>query len=594
LHAITGVRQGDPLSTWLFSEAFQPVLKAVAELVPTLAFVDDANLVGRGEQLSAAVPLFTELCKADGRNLEAAPAKCQVYSRTPAEAAAVAAEHGFEHAVDGIVSFGTPIGSDDFVVATANKRADGIVAEIERLMALPAPVTKQMKWRMLQASYAVRMEHLKRTVPWELLAAPTQRVERAVQAASAKLWQLPADPAGVEVCEPEVLRQMTLPQRRGGFGLRVTTAAGADAALLSGAATAEAAFAGGEAVFLPLHQNNAARAPLLERWHGLHDRYADKCGWDAEARDLPAEFVAAALPRCGHDVTRAADDARGEAVLAACDLETPEGEFRAVRLRSGSSRAANAWLQAMPVVPTTRLSDRDFCARGRHQLGLGLPTAALQPPCTCRAGCASAPDHAMVCDHARGEARLRHDYITNVWCSFARKALFAVAREPRFARFAAGLEAIQRAGARRGDFSALVDDALLVADIVVPHAAQQKYRRAAARTAGAAAEGAATEKHREWRLHGDAEGKRFVALAMDSYGYHGDEAIKLMSEMGDAVAQAGGCKSSFVRALRVELSCALCKGLGRMYNKTEVNVVRASGSHFQMGHECVISDHAEE
>jgi hypothetical protein len=281
-------------------------------------------------------------------------------------------------------------------------------------------------------------------------------------------------------------------------------------------------------------------------------------------------------------------------VLAACDLETPEGEFRAVRLRSGSSRAANAWLQAMPVVPTTRLSDRDFCARGRHQLGLGLPTAALQPPCTCRAGCASAPDHAMVCDHARGEARLRHDYITNVWCSFARKALFAVAREPRFARFAAGLEAIQRAGARRGDFSALVDDALLVADIVVPHAAQQKYRRAAARTAGAAAEGAATEKHREWRLHGDAEGKRFVALAMDSYGYHGDEAIKLMSEMGDAVAQAGGCKSSFVRALRVELSCALCKGLGRMYNKTEVNVVRASGSHFQMGHECVISDHAEE
>ena len=93
---------------------------------------------------------------------------------------------------------------------------------------------------------------------------------------------------------------------------------------------------------------------------------------------------------------------------------------------------------------------------------------------------------------------------------------------------------------------------------------------------------------------GNAEGKRFVALAVDSYGYHGDESIKLMSEMGDAVAQAGGCKSTFVRAVRVELSCALCKGLGRMYNKTEVNVVRASGSHFQLGHESVISDHAEE
>ncbi len=80
---------------------------------------------------------------------------------------------------------------------------------------------------------------------------------------------------------------------------------------------------------------------------------------------------------------------------------------------------------------------------------------------------------------------------------------------------------------------------------------------------------------------------------METYGTHSDEAMRLMSRMGDAVAQAGGSKSLFVRALRVELSCALTRGIGRMYARVEENVIRASGQSFMPGLEGVVSDHAE-
>jgi hypothetical protein len=113
-------------------------------------------------------------------------------------------------------------------------------------------------------------------------------------------------------------------------------------------------------------------------------------------------------------------------------------------------------------------------------------------------------------------------------------------------------------------------------------------------TTGAAARKAEGAKHRGWRLLDDTEGKRFVPLAMESYGRHGSEAVKLMNEMGEAVAQRGGCKSVFMRAFRTELSCALTRGLGRMYSVTEANVIRAAGGHFQPPQVVVISDHCEE
>ena len=123
---------------------------------------------------------------------------------------------------------------------------------------------------------------------------------------------------------------------------------------------------------------------------------------------------------------------------------------------------------------------------------------------------------------------------------------------------------------------------------------QDKFRLAASRAVGAATQAKAAEKHRKWREMGDGAGKRFVALVSDTFGYLSPECYAFAHELGDIVAQNGGHKASYMRALFTELSCALSKGLGRQYERVEVNVVRASGRNFKLGHECVISGSAED
>ena len=111
-----------PLSTYLFALTLQPVIEAVSAVVPVAAFVDDATLVGRPDALRRAFPVFADGCKADGRNLEAAPEKCSLHGGDATEVAALAEELGVQHRPDGFVAYGTPIGTEAFIAATMAER----------------------------------------------------------------------------------------------------------------------------------------------------------------------------------------------------------------------------------------------------------------------------------------------------------------------------------------------------------------------------------------------------------------------------------------------------------------------------------------
>ena len=94
------------------------------------------------------------------------------------------------------------------------------------------------------------------------------------------------------------LMQVALAIRHGGIGFRAITTVGADAALLAGAAKAEAAMADAPPQRRP--RAGASRAPLLHAWHRVHDAVARNVIKTAADRDLPDakddfEVAAAAL-----------------------------------------------------------------------------------------------------------------------------------------------------------------------------------------------------------------------------------------------------------------------------------------------------------
>ena len=73
-----------------------------------------------------------------------------------------------------------------------------------------------------------------------------------------------------------------------------------------------------------------------------------------------------------------------------------------------------------------------------------------------------------------------------------------------------------------------------------------------------------------------------MPLAVDSFGRLGKEAARFLDDVGD-VAAADSCasKDTFVRIVRQELSCALCRGDARMYDNSRISVARGVG--FSLG-----------
>jgi len=256
------------------------------------------------------------------------------------------------------------------------------------------------------------MVHLQRVVEWQHLAASTTRVEQAVLWAAAQLFRLPAGqrPGGLDPLPGHALEQLLLPIRHTGFGFRSSSALGARASFLSGAASAQLAMQEAPAMFRPLDGPN--RAALLASWQGLFDECAAECGWPAAVRGFNVQSLHSVLPVVQRDVARCLADRQGKALLASCDCATVLGKRDAARLRSAASAPASAWITATPR-PTTRLRDETFVVCGRHRMGLGVPTSVDPPPCLCGAGCASTPDHAMVCKNVNKMSQMRHDIVVS-------------------------------------------------------------------------------------------------------------------------------------------------------------------------------------
>ena len=334
-----------------------------------------------------------------------------------------------------------------------------------------------------------------------------------------------------------------------------------------------------------------ARAGVLTTWHAVFDDVGETCGWTADARELPLDFERDRAPLVQREASRAVVDREATNLLQlSADGTAPLALQRAAaRLRSAAGGPASAMWTALPTSPATRLNDDDLIMAGRHRLGLGPGLGTGPAPCTCGRGDASAPDHAQVC--ALSDDIFRHDLMVNTWRGIIRDAGCATSREPPYSGVVGAA-----AGLRRGDIIAVLGpNRVIVADVVVTHAAAASYLPKAAYESGAAAARAEQRKRTSVGNMVANAGFDFVPLATESYGFMGKAALQLLSDVGDIAASSGRVKKhAFIRAALTRLSCTLARGNGRMYATSVFAVSRALGRNYMPGRDVPVADNAPE
>ena len=200
----------------------------------------------------------------------------------------------------------------------------------------------------------------------------------------------------------------------------------------------------------------------------------------------------------------------------------------------------------------------------------------------------------MSCNKYAGEASMRHNSTTSVWRQAMRRTGISTSSEPLYSSLAPE-GARGAAGNRRGDILAVMPDGRsIVFDCVVTHPAAASYVRDADHTDGSAAAKAELRKQRAFDEFAPGSAYEFRPLAVETYGRLGTVATRFLSELGDIASQGSRVsKAAFVRGVKRELSCALCKGNARLYYKRLSSIASHIGSHYQPGCDTPVEDPGE-
>jgi hypothetical protein len=189
----------------------------------------------------------------------------------------------------------------------------------------------------------------------------------------------------------------------------------------------------------------------------------------------------------------------------------------------------------------------------------------------------------MSCNRLSRGWSCRHDHFKAALSRLVHRAGRSSQLEPAYNAFGLADPAHQRA---RADVRAFLPPplGLTLLDVSVTHPRCSSYVHAAAASPGATAASRDQVKYNAMSGHA-LHGQRFVPASVETYGYLGKPLVQFLSQLSEVAAQKtlGLNQGSFLASAYRELSVALVRGQGRVYQMCARLLARASGSEFVDG-----------
>jgi hypothetical protein len=490
MHSQTGVQQGDPLGSLLFSLPLHPLVRRISTDFPDLLmnawYLDDGALVGPHAQVSGAL----QLLQREGRSIGLAmhPGKSEVWWPTMDEDIGTRYPAGIGiNRGPGITLLGGALGTPEFVESVVGKRVESIKRGLAALPLFNCPQTELGILRSCMGlpkfTFALRT-NAPGAIPLAI-AAFDQAQDAAI--------------SGILGCgfSPVHRRRMGLPPSMGGLGLPTAASRALPAFLGSVAQTRSIQ----GALFAPCRL--APRHEFLPLWESFQSTHT-----------TPSPLSLASIQECGAKpqqmMSARVDEAERRLLLASGDARSQ------ALLRCASAPYSGTYL-TLPALPQMLVDPRDFRFLLRHRSGIPLgPEGHRTCPCCKQPGVLDPMgDHLASC--ASSGLLRRHNHVAHALAQAARAAGLQVRLEP-----CALFDAHRLGGSRERPADVLLEEwaghRSLCVDVTIVNPLCATYLAGSAAVNGSAATKKATQKRNKYGLACTEAGLDFTPLVVETLG----------------------------------------------------------------------------
>jgi hypothetical protein len=575
MHSSSGVRQGDSLSSFLFSLGVHDnYLASIAGLsrVTATAIMDDFTLVGEASEVFTAIDRL-KLSLA-GIGLDLNPDKCHIlwpYDHgdrpVPLYLTSACIDRSFpEPLTDFIPLLGGAIGLNEHAIQhwLLSKLRTKVMVFFNKLKYNLNRLPSQITYHLLRSSGVMKLNYWCRIFSPALLLPVAQEFDQQVFDLLVSCTKLV--PPNNDSVAQNIAHLVALPVRLGGLGLRRISD------ILKACFVSSVTHA--VPIITPFHTSRIRLDDHIEScldWIAAiteHSTYQQNFMPTSVARYWSHFSSVDPQPHLQRLVTALYD----LFVLKQLDECLPISHK--ARLVSCQNSSANHWLNVLPSVKEFMLTNAQFSVSVRLRLGLhpidnhqSLPNHCV---CFSKANLHNDHTHFEVCPIYRKQATyLRHNCIVLALTNLIRNELhLPVAVEPNIYDHL------------RPDAEILLPSGALLTDISVTNPAADSYVVAASKKRLSAA---STRENQKISKYSPliADGRRFVPYVIESTGACGEKAKKLLNIVG---AFSNDCKAFVSKALKVinfELQRGNCLMFDRAavvarsrYNRRMVNFAR--------------------